>query len=143
MAPAADTSLADSDEEWWSTAQTVLSEMISRGNLVARYLKAELEHLNGILARLPAAIPVSSRSRHGRKPGRASRRREQIDVSIPLTTPTGSMSTSDFSGLELPTSAESFHWSDGLTAENLNTVAETLDLDGLEWLSGTVFDFPA
>jgi len=141
MAPAADTSLADRDDEWWSTAQTVLSEMISRGNQVARYLEAELEHLRGILARLPPAIPVRSKSRHARKSGSASRRHEQGDVGISSGTPAGSISGTSSHGL--PTSAESFHWQDGLTAENLNTVAETLDLDGLEWLSSDVFDFPA
>lgn len=140
MAPAADTSLTETDDEWWSTAQTVLSEMISRGNLVARYSKTELEQLNDILSQLPPAVPVRSKSKHARRSGKTTHRREQSGTGYSYETPAAS--TSDISSLEVPTSAESFHWQDGLTAENLTTVAETLDLDGLDWLSGMVFDFP-
>ncbi|KAL3467055.1 hypothetical protein BJX64DRAFT_274107 [Aspergillus heterothallicus] len=52
MAPAIDSNLMDNQMPWLQKSCVVLDDMITRGNLIARFRKAELEQLDSLLSQL-------------------------------------------------------------------------------------------
>ncbi|KAL2856630.1 fungal-specific transcription factor domain-containing protein [Aspergillus pseudoustus] len=115
MAPAIDFNLLDNQVPWLQKSCVILDDMITRGNLIARFRKAELEQLDGLLSQL---VP-------GRQPQivDSTRKTEILGfASSPLPPP-----YPDLPGL-----------SDGLTTEDIMAVAESIDTGDVDWVAHTI-----
>ena len=100
----------------------VLDEMGSRGNLIAAFRKAELEQLDMTLRMLesshnPGSAPDSTMSG------------EQMGSWDVMTQ--GSGHSHDFMPLQ------GWTFEDALSGQQLEAVADSLNLNGLDWLSAT------
>lgn len=134
MANAADNLLTGDCQHWAKIADGVFQEMICRGNKVAGCLKSEMEQFQDLLDRLPATVPSIRPSRSGRK----TRRRPSEELPQLLDQETGL--SNEYSIPSVPLQIEEIDWQDGFTTEHLLHVADSLDLDGLDWLSTSTFN---
>lgn len=156
LAPAIDTTLLERHIPWADTAYSVLDGMISRGNLTAKARKSELQQLESILNQIPLSFanqPVASGSNSARlhpqqrtnepfsmgsTDGAASQAHTyQMDAAnVAMQEPTWKHGlTAD----QLPTQASNepmdlSTWNYGFTADQLLMVADSLDIDGVDWL---------
>lgn len=127
MATASDSSLLDDPSPWTQMAYVVLDEMVHRGNLIASYLHSELQQVELILSHLPPTVRTPStqnavRREHHRQVSTSSTLNPGISPDVYSHPPPESLSV------------QSFDWHEGFTTENLMTFADSLDLDGLDWL---------
>ena len=137
MAATVDTSLLKDSSPWSQRAYTVLDEMISRGNRVAKMIKSELKQLENILDRI-----YSSEEDHAATLTRPSALRGSLGqdenqvraqlLSAPSAPPSYTVSSQ---AMNNDLSMDDFNWQDGLTAEQLLNFAESMDLSALDWLS--------
>lgn len=134
MASAADNQLTGDCQQWAKIADAVFTEMMCRGNRVAGCLKSEVEQFQDLLDRLPATVP---NIRHHRS-HRRSRRRPSEDT--PDLVDQETVMSSEYSIPSVPLQIEEIDWQEGFTAEHLLHVADSLDLDGLDWLSTSTFN---
>lgn len=134
MANAADNLLTGDCQQWANIADGVFQEMICRGNKVAGCLKSEMEQFQGLLDRLPATVPSTRQPRSGRKLRRIASEGppELLDQETGMS--------SEYSIPSVPLQIEEIDWQDGFTTEHLLHVADSLDLDGLDWLSTSTFN---
>ena len=140
MAPAIDSTLLEQQDHWPQTTYSILDEMVSRGNLVAGFLKSELQQLRIILEKLPspphnrlaAAEPPHYDSGRASTPHRSKVRTEN-NLAVPQAIDNQPLSKNMLIG--------DFTWTDGLTTEQLLTVADSIDLNGLEWMPSTLIEF--
>ncbi len=137
-AQSVDSSLVKDHSPWTQRALTVLDEMISRGNLVAKLIKTELERLQDILNSLPPKAVVHAgnvtRSSHVRgHDGQQSRRLGTRAASPALLPPPSYLDSTQAMQNEFP--LEELIWHDGFTAEELVNFADSMDLEALDWLS--------
>lgn len=134
MANAADNTLTGDCQPWTKIADAVFTEMTCRGNRVAGCLKSEMEQFQDLLNRLPATNPSIRQHRSTRRP----RKRPSEPPPDLLDQETGL--SSEYSVPSVPLQIEEIDWQEGFTAEHLLHVADSLDLDGLDWLSTSTFN---
>lgn len=134
MANAADNQLMGDCQPWAKIADAVLTEMMCRGNRVAGCLKSEVEQFQQLLDRLPATVHFVRQPRSGRR----ARRRPSEEPPDLIDQETGM--SSEYSIPSVPLQIEEIDWQEGFTAEHLLHVADSLDLDGLDWLSTSTFN---
>lgn len=134
MASASDNSLASREDEYWNMSETILEEISSRGNLIARHMKAELNQLNNIFSQLPPSNAASGRSSANRRARRQGHERSESATSMQTELATG------YPAYAGPMPIERCDWQNGFTSENLTLFAEALNPDDLDWISSTVFD---
>lgn len=101
---------------------------------MAGCLKNEMEQFQDLLDRLPATVLSVRQHRSNRK----VRRRPSEATPELLEQETGM--SSEYSVPSVPLQIEEIDWQDGFTAEHLLHVADSLDLDGLDWLSTSTFN---
>ncbi|KAJ9608633.1 hypothetical protein H2200_006404 [Cladophialophora chaetospira] len=142
MATSVDRSFIKDPKLWLQRSHRACDEMISRGNMVAKQIKSELKQLEEILDRFsPNAEGPST------EVGRSSSiRTSDLQQERPLPPGKVLSNPATFPGppaLYIPPLdpvAEDFvmddlNWQDGLSAEQLMTFAESMDLSALDWLS--------
>lgn len=148
MAATVDSSLTEGHPPWLPRSYTVLDEMTSRGNAVARLIKSELQQLEGILKCLPdgeagqtgAVIRVlnmgDSIGRDQRPPHLLGRQAPLPQPQPPMFSPDSYMASSE----PVPDdfSVEDFNWQEGFTAGQLMNFADSMDVHALDWLSAEV-----
>ena len=136
-----DFSLMDSQSSWLDKAYSFLETMVSSGNRIAAFRVIELRKLDEMLAEY-------SMNRH--RPSTAS---PSMTVSGPimqrtLSFPDGYQSTAGLMHADdsLPPppytglSDEGSGFGDDLTAEQILAVAESMDIEGTDWLSFATLD---
>jgi hypothetical protein len=128
MAASVDPSLVKDPAPW----------LISRGNMVARLTKSELEQLKGNLTRLPSGgdgitAPVT-RAANARSSLAAPEMSSQT-IGNHLPVEPGPAPYIDPQTSSTDFSIDDFNWQDGLTAEQLMNFADSMDLSALDWLS--------
>ncbi|KAI1610690.1 hypothetical protein EDD36DRAFT_489966 [Exophiala viscosa] len=144
MAARVDPSLSKDRLHWSQRSSEVLDEMISRGNLVAKLIKLELQQLEAILNRLPpGAIPQRSTvPRSSGMPGYVAQNERQVQhlgqqpppsIQPPPNPPPSYVASSQ--SLPEDFSIEELNWQDGFTAEQLMDFADSMDMDALDWFS--------
>jgi hypothetical protein len=134
MANAADNLLTGDCAHWAKIADGVFQEMMCRGNKVAGCLKSEMEQFQDLLDRLPATTMSTRQHRSGRRV-----RKIPSDEPPELFDQETGMS-SEYSVPSVPLQIEEIDWQEGFTTEHLLHVADSLDLDGLDWLSTSTFN---
>ncbi|KAF4458581.1 positive activator of transcription [Fusarium albosuccineum] len=128
MAAGIDSSLLQDHTPWSQRAYAIFDEMNSRGNLVAGMVASELKQLDGLLSKylIKDGEPRQMPSTHGRNTPR-DLHTDDIDASSEAVAgyppPFDLDSTEDF-GLGLNYE---------LSAEQLMNVADSLDIDSLQW----------
>lgn len=121
VADVVDPSLLVGCHESRDIAYSVLDEMFSRGNLVAGSCKDELAILEQYLAKLDSDVTYPARAIH-----------------VPEVGSSNAMSLTDEETID------DWLFENGISGEQLNEVADSLNLDGLEWLtSGSLNDIDA
>lgn len=128
MAATIDSSLVGNDGLWSQRAYNILDEMSSRGNLVAGCEKAELLQLAAILGQVPPIPSYGDSTADARLQSQDPNCDERINTSDVLT-------TSQDSGMQLPTGGPGFDWQFAMTTEQLTMIADSLESDGIDWLS--------
>lgn len=121
VADVVDPSLLVGCQESRDIAHSVLDEMFSRGNLVAGSYKDELAILEQYLAKLDNDVTYPARA-----------------VYVPEVSSSNTLSFTDEETID--------DWllENGISGEQLNEVADSLNLDGLEWLtSGSLNEMDA
>lgn len=136
MAAAADNSLAQQEDNYWTIAETVLEEIESRGNLIARHMRAELNQLNNIFGQLPPSRPPRAKTSSIKRKRRQEQARSDSSISNQMERVTS------YPAYEFPMSMDQCDWQHGFTSENLTLFAEALNPDDLDWLSSTMLDVP-
>ena len=122
-----DPSLLRRKESWLQKTHLILDEMVSRGNLIAGLRKAELQQLDETLTRLHATS-TSLVTSH-----------DSVMQSLEGD-PTGGESVRDIGSSHSQMQFEPLHdWNseEGLSGDQLNAVADSLDFTNLDWLSAT------
>lgn len=140
MAATVDPSLIKELAPWLSRAFSVLDEMISRGNMVAKLTKIELQQLQDILKRLPPNGDGDSQQ------GRGAPANHRSSLAVPEQSSRQALATSSAdkeppppymtlqpAGDDFP--MDEFTWQDGFTAEQLVNFADSMDLGAFDWLS--------
>lgn len=146
MAHAADNQLVADVRLWSGIADEIFREMVSTGNRVAGCLKSETEHFRNLLDQLPATdVPRQHKSsRRRRQPDDVARRPGPERTDSMGTNPEEMAAANEYSipGITpgVPLLVEDIDWQDGFTTENLMTMADSLDLDGLDWLSTSTLE---
>ncbi|KAJ9654869.1 hypothetical protein H2198_006142 [Neophaeococcomyces mojaviensis] len=139
MCTAIDPSLTEDRGSWSDIAHAVLDEMISRGNMVARFRKVELQKLASILAELPPMPPLLMPHlilEH--EPDPIDNRRVTFDSRDGQIANPG-LRDDDVTGMNNDV-LESAFLQDDLNEEQLMLIADTLDLDGLDWMTTSLGD---
>lgn len=136
LAPVIDTSLLDSYIPWADIAYSVLDEMVFYGNLAAGARKSDLQQLESILNQIPFSFS-----------------RRAINSTPHTTEPLSTDPNKDLPGddsaqsgiqpggshiLEINEFSEENLWENGFTADQLLMVANTLDLDGVDWFANYI-----
>lgn len=134
MAHAADNQLTGDCRPWAKMADAVFTEMMCRGNKVAGCLKSEMEQFQDLLDRLPDTVTSNRQHRSSR------RARGQLPEQTPDLVEQDTAMSSEYSIPSVPLQIEEIAWQDGFTTEHLLHVADSLDLDGLDWLSTSTFN---
>ncbi|KAL4927673.1 Zn(II)2Cys6 transcription factor [Aspergillus undulatus] len=114
MAPTIDLALLESRRPWLQKSYMILDDMISRGNLIAKYRKSELEQLSGLLYQLAPDRVQADGSTKG----------QMIDIPSPLPPA--------YRVPELPS------LNDGLTTAEIMAVAESIDTGDVDWVAHAV-----
>ena len=120
-----DPSLLRKNESWLQKTHVILDEMVSRGNLIAKFRKAELQQLDETLTRLHNTSTNSV-------PARDSVMQNFEED------PTGRESLGDIGSSQSQVQFEPLHdWNseEGLSGDQLIAVADSLDFTDLDWLS--------
>ena len=120
-----DPSLLGKDEAWLQKTNTILEEMVSRGNLVAELRKAELQQLGETLTRLHSRPTAPLHAQGPAEP-------------VFEAYPGGGYGARDAESTRSPTQFESLHdWNseEGFNGDGLNAVADALDFTPPDWLS--------
>jgi hypothetical protein len=120
MAPIIDCSLLESLTPWLQKGYIVLEDMISRGNIIARFRKSELEQLSGLLSQLPPDRPLQPDDPTGR--GQQAGISAQISSPMPPPYPV----------------PELLSLNDGLTTAEIMAVAESIDTGDVDWVARAV-----
>ncbi|KAL2800273.1 hypothetical protein BJX66DRAFT_183185 [Aspergillus keveii] len=115
MAPAIDSNLLDNRTPWLQKSCVILDDMITRGNLIARFRKAELEQLDSLLSQL---VP---------------------DRQLQIVDSTRKTDLLGFESSPLPPPyPELPGLSDGLTTAEIMAVAESIDTGDVDWVAHAV-----
>lgn len=156
LIPVVDNSLLENRTSWAETAYDVLDEMVLCGNRNAAARKSDLQQLEGIMAQIPYSSPDrrAIARNHGARPHSGG----HVNDGAPFDAAGFSASRVDLRQLQplnemmeqsafnqvsmadqlfMQTSTEPLQehiWNDGYTAEQLLMVANSLDLDGLDWM---------
>lgn len=117
LAPVLDRDLLPSQSPWLDMAYTILDEMISLGQLQAFARKQELQRLQQVFREFPLSLPISA------------------DVPDMLHGMPQPSDLDDFSNALDGDFIDDAIWRTDLTAEQLMAIADTLDLDGFEWMT--------
>lgn len=136
MAAAADNSFAQQEDNYWTIAETVLEEIESRGNLIARHMRIELNQLNNIFSQLPPSRPPRAKTSSSKRKRRHEQNRSESSISNQTDQVTS------YPAYEFPVSMDQYDWQHGFTSENLTLFAEALNPEDLDWLSSTMLDVP-
>jgi proline utilization trans-activator len=123
MAAQIDAPLLEDDELWSRVAYDCLDEMANRGNQTAKKIKVELQRLQVIFSYLPrrqspTVRPQSSGASLGPGP-------DAMDPNVPRT-PHAQDNLIDWLG-------DSSLLQEGFNGEHMASVADAIDLDGMEW----------
>ena len=122
-----DPSLLRRKESWLQRTHLILDEMVSRGNLIAGLRKAELQQLDETLTRLHATS-TSYVTSH-----------DSVMQNLEGD-PVGGESVRDIGSSRSQMQFEPLHdWNseEGLSGDQLNAVADSLDFTNIDWLSAT------
>ncbi len=134
MSTAIDASLLEGHEPWSEAAYSILDEMASRGNMIAVFRKRELQKLASVLAHLPPPTPRTQQQPE--QDLHSSNGVPFITNQMHAPKQTG-MSNMDY-GL-----FDTTLWPDDLNAEQLMLLADSLDLDGVDWMTASLEDSSA
>lgn len=119
-----DPSLFQDDDSSLRTAHLVLDDMALQGNQIAACRKAELKHIDMAMRKLETIVPLD------RADASALDRPDGEQATWDAVTQAGSvLSRSTFTPLQ------SWTFEDALNGQQLETVADALSLDGVDWLS--------
>ncbi|KAF4454343.1 proline utilization trans-activator [Fusarium albosuccineum] len=119
IAAAIDPSLVRGHTLWSQHSHSMLNEMTSRGNRVAFRVQSELKLLEDLLDRLPGSPPQDDDNSH------LSSTRTPTFISMAQTH--DSLSPGDLY-------IDEFNLQDGYTTEQLISLANSIDIDSLDWL---------
>ncbi|OAG42695.1 hypothetical protein AYO21_02978 [Fonsecaea monophora] len=156
MAHAVDTLFIKDSTPWSSVAYSILDEMIRRGNLVAALMKSELQQLESTLRQLPVrdterrrpSVEVPSitglggnkmTAKDAAQPSSSYELLASRESGPQLFQPGFGDTHRPSSTATLSQGTDAFWQTDGFTGEQLVNVADSIDLDGLEWLSDPAF----
>lgn len=120
MAPTIDSSLLESRAPWLQKSYVILDDMISRGNLIARFRKSELEQLSGLLSQFLPDQPLQPDDPRGKGQQAGVATRPSSPIPPPYRVP------------ELPS------LDDGLTTAEIMAVAESIDTGDVDWVAHAV-----
>lgn len=140
MATKVDTSLVENHIPWLHSAFDVLEAMAVQGNLIAGFLRSELHHLDAILSRCPANVNhnVFTSNRHGAgKTGISTVNNVQSRTSLSFQQQNRS-AVLPVENVVFQT--DELYWQDPVTTEQLMTVADAIDLEGMNWPWSSLLD---
>lgn len=129
LAPFVDRELLATPQPWLDMVHGILDELIRQGHLQAAARKAEMLQLQEILYPTPTPLGPNSSILDDRGPGGIAEPQNGSTVENP-SQDTG-LGASHF-GYEFLDDAI---WRTTFTADQLMTVADGLDLDGIEWMT--------
>ncbi len=136
LAPVVDQAFLGSHSLWLHMAYAILDELISQGHLQASARKTELQQLQHVFSQMTGST-TTTRGRHGDshglQPGSAQQNELSIDPSTAIDlSDTMAPGNNQF---DLGFIDDAFWRTGGYTADHLMNVADTLDLDGIEWMT--------
>ncbi|RMD41182.1 hypothetical protein DV735_g3961, partial [Chaetothyriales sp. CBS 134920] len=125
MSTAIDPSLLEGHEAWSKVAYSIFDEMASRGNAIAQLRKTELKKLSSVLDHLPPPKTTDAiQTESGQYAG---------NVVGAVDTQASAISTSNLSYQPFDNGL----WPSDPTGEQLMIIADSLNLDGLDWMTTT------
>lgn len=136
MSHAIDPLLLEDHGQWSDTAYTILDDMASQGNMIAVFRKRELQQLANVLHMLPPVSVGETEIDHGQYDGdtllaSTNETSDYVNPAPHRNTGEGELDDRVF---------DDAFGQDDLTAEQLMLIADSLDLDGLDWMTTSLAD---
>lgn len=134
LAPTLDESLLGSQSLWLEMSDAILDEMLLHGNFQAAARKSELRQVHQIFSNL-ALIPARRQGPGANLGGQPESEQQNTASAMPSST----NPNHPLPDLGPPRPHNGFWddaiWQQGFSADQLLMVADTLDLDGLDWMT--------
>jgi proline utilization trans-activator len=141
MSTAIDASLLEGHGPWSEVAYSILDEMASRGNMIAVFRKRELQKLASVLSHLPPPKPGSQPEAERDHYGRENAQNASTGIP-PNWNPLNASNQMGTTNLDYQP-FDGTLWPDELTAEQLMVIADSIGLDGLDWMTTSLGDSSA
>ncbi|KAL1879532.1 hypothetical protein Plec18167_003989 [Paecilomyces lecythidis] len=127
LAPVIDTRLLETGSPWLQKSHSIIDDMISSGNLIAKFRKSELQQVEGVLNRLSSSWPTITTNIA------VSRDSGAVNQSAPTLTQENTMqfAGNNFSG----ESQEEYAFNEGFTTAQILAVANSIESGDAEWVS--------
>lgn len=131
--------LHDRDRSWLHAVHHLLAEMVSRGNLIAKFVASELNQLDEAINMLPL-VAINTAADNQTSPNEQELLHQpELVTAQEMTHSTGDrgqsyVSPSDFLG--------EWNSDDGLSGDQLLALANSLDFEHLDWLDWDFFQVP-
>jgi len=131
IAPTVDISLQESQAPCLEIAYGILDEMAFRGNLQAGARKSEVLQLQQILNQLPSSFATREAIRQS-----IASQLEPVSSSLDsLTEADQRLQVNSRQTQYNPDFMDDSMWQNGFTADQLMMVADSLDLEGIDWMT--------
>lgn len=122
MARTIDVQLLEDHTLWTHMAYSILDDMAARGNLIASVRKRELRHLTEVLSHAETPAPSLNHQNFDESEFEGNRSQHPMDFETNM--------------IHQP--FDDPFWQDEMTADQLREIADSLDLDGLDWITTSV-----
>ena len=133
LAPVVDQALMGGNFPWLQIVYAILDELISQGHLQASARKIELQQLQNVFSQMSHSTAIGEQTATIQQLGSRQQNNElntDATTAVGLNDPIGESNNQfDFGFID-----DAF-WRTGYTADQLMNVADTLDLDGIEWMT--------
>lgn len=132
LGPVIDTSLLDNCSVWLQKSYSIIDEMVSSGNLIAKFRSSELQQLEETLSHLSTDLYQPS------APAPLQQNEDTTSKTAPsnVITLVGGISNGD--NVIDPIILDESNFTEGLTAAQILAVANSIDTGDAEWLSNAI-----
>jgi len=133
LATVVDQALLGNQFPWLQMTYAILEELISEGHLQAAARKNDLQQLQQVLSLIPNSAAVrESQHPHPSQPTGLAQYSEFNDHESSANFHDPNFASNNQTDLSF---VDDTFWRTGFTADQLVNVADTLDLDGIEWMT--------
>ncbi|KAJ9363407.1 Zn(II)2Cys6 transcription factor [Paecilomyces variotii] len=127
LAPVIDTRLLETRSPWLQKSHSIIDDMISSGNLIAKFRKSELQQVEGVLDRLSSSWPIPATNvAVSRDSGAVNQPGPALAQEHPMQFTENNFSSEN---------QEQYAFNEGFTTAQILAVANSIESGDAEWVS--------